>query len=113
MLRPCNFCALSKKTGIDVYSQPVFSSPVMERCSIIKSKLNEQHTTVRADSSASRGFAQEFLTANMILLTPKTLAEYSDKIVVANIQILVVSLNPMFDVWGKLDHYELVGAPWV
>ena len=79
---------------------------------MIKNRLYEQHTTVRADASATRSYAEEFLLQNKILLTPKTVASFDDKLEVAGAKILVVSLNPMFDVWGRLDHYELIGSAW-
>ena len=112
MLRPCNFCLISKKTSVDLYGQESHLPAVSERCSIVKCRKYEQHTTVRADSSSSRGFANEFLSQNKILLLPATIASFDDKLTVANIVIRVTSLTPMYDVWGKLDHYELVGESW-
>jgi hypothetical protein len=113
MLRPLNSCTITPRTGVDRYSQATLGSPRIERCSIVKAIKTSQHTTVRADSSASRGYADEFVMTNKILLLPTTIATIDSKLEVAGVSIRIKSMHPRYDAFGILDHYEVTGEAWV
>lgn len=83
-----------------------------ERCAIIRLHNKIQHTTVRADSGASRGHAEEETNDCKVLLQVDTVARVNDKIVVAGIGFRVLSLFPRFDLNGTLDHFECMGEAW-
>ncbi len=68
MLTPNNTCLIRKMTGHDRYGQPSLSAAVTERCAVVKLRKDMQHTTVRADSSQSRGHGDEFVSTNKILV---------------------------------------------
>jgi hypothetical protein len=112
MLPPRNVCSIEKPLGKNIHGEPTFAPAIAERCSIVKSKERIMNTTVRADSSASRGYGDEFVNENDILLTPKTSAKPQDRITVAGIALRIISLRPQFDVWGVLDHYVVEGRSW-
>lgn len=111
-VRPQNLCQVRKKSGRDIYGQSTLAAPVTERCAIVKSRLESQHTTVRADASASRAYADEFVSQNKILLMPSTRAEIDDRLDVAGVSLRIKTKFPRFDVWGRLDHYEVTGEVW-
>lgn len=105
-------CRVYKKGEADLYGQPQLGRAIAERCAVVKLKHDSQHTTVRADSGASRGHADEFVATSKILLMPTTTAELDDKLEVHGIAMRVISKWPRFDVAGRLDHYEVQGELW-
>lgn len=84
-----------------------------ERCGVVKLRHEIQHSTVRADSSASRGHAEEFTVSNVILLQANTVAVLRSKLEVSGVSMRIMSIFPRYDVSGKLDHYEVQGEVWV
>ena len=60
MFRPNQNCQIQKSSGkTDVYGMPVPGRKVNERLAVIELNLMAVKSSVRADSSASRGNAQE------------------------------------------------------
>lgn len=114
MLTPNLDCWISRQfpDSHDLYGQPVLGSRVRERCAVVRLRDEAKHSTVRADSSASRGHAEEFVTSNKILLLAGTIARLDDKLEVLGIQMRVTSVFPRHDVSGRLDHYEVQGELW-
>lgn len=112
MLIPNLDCKVYKQTAPDVYGQVTSGPAIPERCCVVKLKKKSDATTVRADSGASRAHADEFITENRILLTPKTKAAIDDRLDVAGVSIRVKSMFPRFDILGRLDHYEVEGELW-
>lgn len=105
-------CSIRKRNGTDLYGQINLAPPTPETCSVVRAKQTSQHTTVRADASGSRGFAQEFVMSNKILLSKNTIAKIDDQLIVLGFLIQINMLHPRLDVWGRLDHYEVEGSPW-
>jgi hypothetical protein len=103
---------LRKVTGRDTYGQGTLGDPIAEKCMVVKNKHTDRHTTVRADSSASRGYADEYTTENRFLVAVNTQIEHDDQIAIAGLLIKVKVRHPRYDVFGKLDHYEIEGEPW-
>lgn len=114
MFTPNLDCWISKVGDAEhnVYGETEVKKPVRERCAIVRLRHEMQNTTVRADSSASRGHGNEFVSSNKILLTAKTTATHGDKLLVSGVEMRVLSLFPRYDVPGRLDHYEVVGELW-
>lgn len=109
MFKPNLPCTLRRKTGTDQYGQPTFGAPIPERCSIVRLKTVMDRTTVRADSSATRGHAYEWVSQSRFLLRPSTLAQEGDRLTVNGAAVRIVSMFPRHDVNGRLDHYEVDG----
>lgn len=105
-------CIIRKLTSLDVYGQSVLGAPKKERCAVVKLRKELQHTTVRADSSQSRGHGDEFVATNKILLDSKTAGVLGDQLTVNGYQVRIMSADPRFDASGKLDHYEVTGELW-
>lgn len=83
-------------------------------CAIVRFIDETQKTTVRADSSASRGNSNE-VVADVKMLFVKTYRPTKDsKVVVAgNLELRVVSVHPRIAIVGGLDHYEVDLVHWV
>lgn len=102
-------CTINKLIGTDAYGQEQFGTSIRERCAIVKLKSVKDRTTVRADSSASRGHAWEWISESKILLRSTTAAEVGDKIIIFGMPVRILSSFPRHSVTGKLDHYEVTG----
>lgn len=112
MLIPNLTLTYKKRTGTDLYGTETLSASVEERCAIVKLRYEAQHTTVRADSSGSRGYASEFAAQTKILVMADTGIEIGDQITIQGVTLRVMSRFPRHAVTGRLDHYELTGVPW-
>ena len=108
-----NLPCLLRKNGLpDVYghSEPGPAAP--ERCAVVKIKPESIRTTLRADSGATRGHADEFIITNLVLLAKTTAAALDDQLEVIGHKIRIKMLHPRFNVLGQLDHYEVEGEMW-
>ncbi|MPQ56300.1 hypothetical protein [Duganella sp. FT27W] len=113
MFRPNQHCRIQLSSGKhDIHGQPIPGRYVPERCSVVKLATSNEKTTVRADSSASRGNAQELETTSIILLPANTLAKIDDIIQVAAIKLRIATREPKYDVTGRLDHYRIQATMW-
>lgn len=97
----------------DVYAQPIPGRTITEPCCIVSIQNVDKKTSVRADSSASRGAAEESVVDATLLLGPKTQANLLDIITVAGYKIKITGKASRFDLSGKLDHFEVTGMIWV
>lgn len=66
-------------------------------------------TTVRADSSASRGAAEEHDASAKILVPPQFPVTRGDVLKVDSSLIEITSIEPRRDVFGHVDHLEVAG----
>lgn len=113
MLNTNATCQIAKLEDYDAYGQPVLGAlyPV-EKCAIVKLRKEMKHTTVRADSSQSRGHGDEFTSTNKVLLTGDTVAQLGDQLNVKGFKIKITEMHPRWDVTGEIDHYETSGELW-
>lgn len=113
MFRPNKNCVLHKSSGkTDVFGQPLPSAKIPERCFIITLNLKNEKSSVRADTSASRGSARELQADAVLLMTKFSKAQIDDVIEIEGIKIRVVGRFPRHDLNGRLDHYEVAGTYW-
>lgn len=113
MFRPNKNCVLHKSSGkTDVFGQPLPSTKITERCSIVTLNLKNEKSSVRADSSASRGAARELQADALLLMTKFSKAEIDDVIEIEGTKLRIVARFPRHDLHGRLDHYEIAGTYW-
>lgn len=108
---PCWITPVSKDSNL--YGERGKGERKRELCGVVRLRDEVKHTTVRADSSASRGYAEEFTTDNKILLVKTTRAVLHSKLEVSGVTMRVLSMFPRYNVQGELDHYEVRGEAWV
>lgn len=112
LFRPNLDCKIAKRTGTNVYGEETLGAPKAARCAIIELKLTVDRSSVRADSSASRGSAQEYQgTAKMLFPATIDLAR-DDQVQVLTHKLRVVSIFPRHSLNGVLDHYEVELTVW-
>ena len=114
MYRPNKFCTIRRSGGkTDVYGQPVSGLTFRERCAVVRLEVRNAKSSVRADTSASRGSARERETPHaIILLGPFTAGRIDDIIDVGGVLLRIMSLEQRFDIDGRMDHYEITCSYW-
>lgn len=98
--------------GRDVYGQPTFGAPVKELCSAVRLDFRTQPTTVRTDSGASQGHANEDAHVVVILVRPKSKAVIGTRVDLLGYKLRVERSIVRYTAAGRLDHYQLELGPW-
>lgn len=102
-----NKCRVFAKKGNDAYGQSSFEPKARnEGCSIVKILARDVKTSVRADSSASRGNAHELLYDAVILFGRRSPIKIGDVVEVNGFRLEVMTLMPRYDIDGDLDHIQ-------
>lgn len=107
MFIPNMSCTISKRTGHDSWGKPTYSSPAPAQCAIIKLTEAREKTSVRTDSSASRGNAEEIKSDARLLFTASTVISKSDIVTILGFRVSVTSVFPRIAVDGRLDHWQI------
>lgn len=107
-------CKVQTSTGFNAFGEPQWGTPTAELCSIVRLQPKMSHTTVRADSSMSRGHGDEAVLGSCrLLLSPTTQARLGSLIELTagltTIRFKVTSMEPRMDALGPIDHYEVEG----
>lgn len=90
----------------NVRGERTFEAPIKVECAVVSLGLMVERTSVRADSSGSRGRAEEE-QGNAVVLFPAYLTvEEKDVIEVDGEVLQVEGLFPRRSVLGPLDHIE-------
>ncbi|NIH77424.1 hypothetical protein FHV99_004676 [Ochrobactrum sp. P20RRXII] len=100
---------MQSSTGYDVNAEKIYGAQRECPYATVSMKIDLQKTSVRADSSASRGAADEIATTRTKILVPTYVtASFGDRFVsVEGYRFLVQSVHPRYSVGGRLDHYEI------
>ncbi len=112
MFRPNLNCVIKKQGSYDQYGMPIVGQRVKERCAVVRLRNFNEKSSVRADSSASRGNAREMQASVLILLQANTQAEHDCVIELNKDQYRIMSMHARFNIAGKVDHYEVECTYW-
>lgn len=107
MFRPNQTALWSKQIGRDIHSREIFDEPRSIPIAVVELQRKVARTTVRADSSASRGAAEETVAVTKILIDKMVEVSRDDRIELRGDLFRVVVTHPRFSVWGELDHFEV------
>lgn len=99
---------LRSMTGRDAYAQPVYGPARACRFGSVNMQIKSQKTSVRADSSASRGAADEIAGDRLRILFPaNTLVKIADQFEFDGQLFLVATRHLRRSVLdGSVDHIE-------
>lgn len=111
-LKPKIACIVVPVVGYNENGEPLFGAGRPEQCATVRFTHEITHTSVRADATATRAYADDFAATTKILLTPETSARIGDKLQVLGLELRITSLFPRHSVWGHLDHFEVTGTVW-
>lgn len=100
---------LRKAARRDIHGHETYAAPQPIRCAVVNLSEGVVTSSVRADSAASRGAADETILAAKILLPPHVKTVLGDVIRVRGYLVEIASIQPRTDVLGKLDHFEIGG----
>lgn len=106
MFRPNQVGKLLKNTGYDKYAQVKFADPIDCPFAVVSLLSRADKTNVRADSSASRGSADEILSKVKILIVPTIKPGFDDVFIFNDTKHRITGVHPRYTVTGTLDHYE-------
>lgn len=111
MFVPNNTCRLWKATTtLDIRGERSYLSPVDNiACAVVSLDLLIDKTSVRADSSGSRGRAEEEQGDGLILFPTYVSIDENDIIEVDGAVLEIISVFPRRSVLGVLDHFEVKG----
>lgn len=103
-------CLVKSKIGNDLFGNPVYGLPRTTKCAVVSLVKSRAATTVRTDSSGTRGHANEVISDSKILMSPKEKIELDDFVEVSGLTLKVAAIRQRFSVYGKLDHLEVDGT---
>lgn len=112
MLNKNATCRVEPLIGYSAHGEPQLGPSVPEDCAVIRLRRQLAKTTVRADSSSSRGHGDERLSDSKLLLDGSTSAEMGSRVTVNGVKLRVVSMWERLDVSGYVDHYEVECELW-
>lgn len=107
MFQPNLDAELRKKAGRDLFGKESFGEPIPIRCGVVDMAALMDQTSVRADSTGSRGAAQELVLQSKILVPEGTPVDQGDLLVVLGFTVEVIGVHPRVDTQGNTDHLEL------
>jgi hypothetical protein len=107
MFIPNMDCKVRRVIGTSVYGKPTFGNLEPAMCGIVRLEEMSEKTSVRADSSASRGSAMEDKILSRILVPESVRLKQGDELIVAGFTLVVQSVWPRFAIDGRQDHWQL------
>lgn len=107
MFRANRVCRVRQKTDqYDKYGQPLFGAAVTVPFALVRFDTKIEDTTVRADSSATRGNVKEYNASGRILFERTFKPNWGDLVAFDGKVFRIKEVEPRYNVLGKLDHYE-------
>src|SRR5690349_13441653 len=95
-------CVIEHPAGDpDTYGQLAEGVPVSVKCAVVKLEQSSEKSSVRADTSASRGNANEITAAARLLFLPPVEIGLDDIVIIRGIKLKVVNVHTRFDVFGR------------
>ncbi len=98
--------SLKRMIGRNLDGEERYADPIVLPLAIVSLLSAAQKTSVRTDSSASHGMADEMASDGKILT--KTQVAVDDLVDVAGGTFRVKGTHPRYTVFGIFDHYEVV-----
>lgn len=107
MFQPNMVGKLSALTGRDAYAREIYADPIDCPFGAVNLEVGTQKTNVRADSSASRGSADEIATMRAkILVVPYVNINIGDRFELDGIRYRIQSKHTRRSIMGTIDHFE-------
>lgn len=113
MFKPNVHCTITRlESKYTLYGEQKEERSWRSMCGVVKLRMIDQQTTVRADSSASRGFAEESVADARLMFLPSSDITEGDIIEVDGRKVKVAIVHPRFSVTGRLSHKEVDCTAW-
>lgn len=98
--------------GVDIYGKEQLGVSYTAKCAVVKLTQASEKTSVRTDSSASRGAAHEITADARLLFPPSSGVKIDDKVEVHGFSLKVISVFPRVSVTGRYDHDQVDLNVW-
>lgn len=112
MFIPNNKGQLQAFSGYNSTAEPQFAPAKSVLCGVVHLNKIVQKSTVRADSSGSRGSADEFVSISKILFPASVSIATGYKFRIAGLTLKATTVEPRYSVYGVIDHYEVDFEQW-
>jgi len=112
MFVPNTTGVLRRQTGSNIYGEPTYGHPKTVPCGVVRLAIAAEATSVRTDSSASRGAADEPEAVAKILFPANVDISIGDRFEIQTIILRCKKIEPRLAVTGKLDHWECDFDRW-
>ncbi len=107
MFRPNQIGYLQSIVSRDVHGRVFYSEPRVCPFGVVSMKIASKKTTVRADSSASRGSADEFSAERARILIPARITViFGDRFLFRGLIFKIETIHNRFSIDSQLDHFE-------
>ena len=101
-----------RRLATNVYGEASWGAQAKILCSVVHLMKKAQPTSVRTDSSASRGNADETVSQTKLLVDARETVAIGDKVRLFGFTLVISGLEPRYDIYGALDHYEVDLEQW-
>lgn len=111
MFMRSQLCKIRPLTGRSmIAAKATFGEPFVEGCELISYRVGADKTSVRADSSASRGRAEHIEAKVRLMLEPFTQAKIGDRLELLSREGEILKIDeifPRYGAFGEIDHYQV------
>ncbi len=108
LFRPNTTCTVYRPEGeMDIYGEKTFDTGTTTPCAVVSYDLSRMKSTVRADSSGSRGRGEELVGVARFLFPSSVTMERGNKVYKDSFWLEVTEIHPRYSVAGNLDHWEV------
>lgn len=107
MFRPNLKCNIARLEGATITGKRVYGAWRNVPVAIVKLEEGANKTSVRTDSSASRGSAQEILSDARLMFPAFVILRPGDRVSIFGFELTVVSVRPRHAVTGRFDHWQV------
>lgn len=105
---PVNTAKLIRSSnGFTVTGDRTFELPIKVGISIVRLATSVSQTSVRADKSGTKSYADEQLEKGRVLMHPRFQPKEGDKIEIFGDEYEITGVRKVFSMDGKLDHYQV------
>lgn len=109
LFRPNTTCLLQRRGATpDVYGKYTYSAAVTVPCAVVTYDISTQKSSVRADSSGTRGRAFEQAGMAKFLFPRAVACDRGDVVTKDGYTLRVVEVHQRYGVDGRHDHNEII-----
>ena len=92
--------------GFSVTGERTYAPAVTVGINIVRLATDVTATSVRADKSGTKSYADEQLTKGRILVHPRFKAAEDDLVEIFGVQYKITGVRAVVSMDGKIDHYQ-------
>jgi hypothetical protein len=106
MFLPNRICHIRRKGQSDAYGQYSYGAKEAIHFALVRFDTKIEDSTVRADSSATRGNIKEYHASGRILVHKRHSPLHGDLVIINKRVFNIKEVEPRYNVLGQLDHWE-------